>query len=167
MRILISDYSGHPFPVELSRELVRLGHTVRHLHFAGFQTPKGKLLVQADDPPSLEIEGITLGQPFAKSSFVKRWRQERAVGRAIAVNFGSDEMVTISKLVDMTSEVAGKPVGKRYIPGPTGVRGRNSDNRLIAAELGWRPQQSLHDGLVKTYSWIEQQVEAQRQQDAA
>ena len=76
-------------------------------------------------------------------------------------------MVTISKLVDMASDVAGKPVGRRYIPGPTGVRGRNSDNRLIAAELGWQPEQSLHDGLVKTYAWIDQQVEAQRQQDAA
>ena len=74
MRILISDYSGHPFQVELSRELARRGHTVRHLHFAGFQTPKGKLLVQPEDPPSLEIEGITLGQPFAKSAFVKRWQ---------------------------------------------------------------------------------------------
>ena len=82
-------------------------------------------------------------------------------------NIGSDEMVTISKLVDMASEVANKPVGKRYIPGPTGVRGRNSDNRLIAAELGWRPQAALRDGLVKTYTWIAQQVEAQRQPEAA
>jgi GDP-D-mannose 3',5'-epimerase len=76
-------------------------------------------------------------------------------------NIGSDEMVTISGLVDMVSELAGKPVGKRYVPGPTGVRGRNSDNRLIEAELGWRPSEPLRDGLAKTYEWIEAQVMAQ------
>jgi len=65
-------------------------------------------------------------------------------------NIGSDEMVTISQLVDMVSAIAGKPVGKRYVPGPTGVRGRNSDNRLIEAELGWRPGEPLRDGLAKT-----------------
>ena len=73
-------------------------------------------------------------------------------------NIGSDEMVTISGLVDLVSDVAGKPVGKRYVPGPTGVRGRNSDNRLIEAELGWRPSEPLRDGLAKTYAWIEAQV---------
>ena len=76
-------------------------------------------------------------------------------------NIGSDEMVTISGLVDMVSELAAKPVGKRYVPGPTGVRGRNSDNRLIEAELGWRPSEPLRDGLAKTYAWIEAQVMAQ------
>ena len=76
-------------------------------------------------------------------------------------NIGSDEMVTISGLVDMVSDLAGKPVGKRYVPGPTGVRGRNSDNRLIEAELGWRPSEPLRDGLAKTYAWIEAQVMAQ------
>ena len=77
-------------------------------------------------------------------------------------NIGSDEMVTISGLVDMVSDVAGKPVGKRYVPGPTGVRGRNSDNRLIEAELGWRPSEPLRDGLAKTYAWIEAQVLADK-----
>lgn len=76
-------------------------------------------------------------------------------------NIGSDEMVTISGLVDMVSDLAAKPVGKRYVPGPTGVRGRNSDNRLIEAELGWRPSEPLRDGLAKTYAWIEAQVMAQ------
>ena len=76
-------------------------------------------------------------------------------------NIGSDEMVTISGLVDVVSDLAGKPVGKRYVPGPTGVRGRNSDNRLIEAELGWRPSEPLRDGLAKTYAWIEAQVLAQ------
>ena len=73
-------------------------------------------------------------------------------------NIGSDEMVTISGLVDMVSDIAGKPVSKRYVPGPTGVRGRNSDNRLIDTELGWRPSEPLRDGLARTYAWIEAQV---------
>ena len=74
------------------------------------------------------------------------------------VNVGSDEMVTINQLVDMVCSVAGKTLRKNHIPGPTGVRGRNSDNRLISEKLGWQPSQSLIKGLEKTYAWIEQQV---------
>ncbi len=84
MRILISDYSGHPFQVQLSRELARRGHRVRHVHFAGFQTPKGNLLRQPDDPAGFEVVGVTLNHVFAKASFVRRRRQEIAVGAAIA-----------------------------------------------------------------------------------
>src|SRR4029079_1408003 len=59
------------------------------------------------------------------------------------VNVGSDEMVTINQLVDYVAAIAGKTIYKNHIPGPTGVRGRNSDNRLIAERLNWRPSQSL------------------------
>jgi GDP-D-mannose 3',5'-epimerase len=75
------------------------------------------------------------------------------------VNIGSDEMVTINQLVDVACEVAGKTVVKKHIPGPLGVRGRNSDNRLIGEKLGWRPNAPLKDGIAKTYSWILEQVE--------
>ena len=74
------------------------------------------------------------------------------------VNIGSEEMVTINQLVDMTAEIAGKRIGKRHIPGPQGVRGRRSDNRLIKKELGWEPTESLRKGLEKTYGWIESQT---------
>lgn len=74
------------------------------------------------------------------------------------VNIGSDEMVTINNLVDIAAEVAGKNVVKKHVPGPLGVRGRNSDNRLIKAKLGWAPTQPLKEGVTKTYKWIEQQV---------
>lgn len=74
------------------------------------------------------------------------------------VNIGSDEMVTINQLVDMVSEIAGKTLHKFHIAGPTGVRGRNSDNRLIEEKLGWRPTAPLYAGLEKTYEWIELQV---------
>jgi GDP-D-mannose 3',5'-epimerase len=78
------------------------------------------------------------------------------------VNVGSDEMVTINQLVDIVSEIAGKRLRKVHIPGPTGVRGRNSDNALISEKLGWRPSQPLRKGLEVTYAWIESQVMSNR-----
>jgi nucleoside-diphosphate-sugar epimerase len=76
------------------------------------------------------------------------------------VNIGSEEMVTINQLAEMIMEIAGKKVALRHIPGPLGVRGRNSDNRMIREELGWAPSRPLREGLEKTYPWIAQQVEA-------
>ncbi len=78
------------------------------------------------------------------------------------VNIGSDEMVTINRLVDMVAQVAGKRIEKRHIIGPTGVRGRNSDNRLIAEKLLWKPIAELQDGLRPTYNWIDQQNNQQK-----
>ena len=74
------------------------------------------------------------------------------------VNIGSDEMVTINKLVDITCEIAGKQLNKKHIDGPVGVRGRNSDNKLIKEKLGWSPDATLKDGISKTYGWILEQV---------
>ncbi len=74
------------------------------------------------------------------------------------VNIGSEEMVTIDQLADLIMNVAGKQLEKRHIPGPLGVRGRNSDNRLIREKLGWAPSQRLITGLEATYAWIEHQV---------
>jgi GDP-D-mannose 3',5'-epimerase len=79
-------------------------------------------------------------------------------GFAGPVNIGSAEMVSINQLVDMVAEIAGKQLRKVHVPGPQGVRGRNSDNRLIAGELGWQPTQPLRAGLEKTYAWVEAQV---------
>lgn len=76
------------------------------------------------------------------------------------VNIGSDEMVTINKLVEMVSEIANKHVEVTHISGPLGVRGRNSDNRLIMQKLGWAPRQPLFEGLTATYEWISSQVKA-------
>jgi nucleoside-diphosphate-sugar epimerase len=74
------------------------------------------------------------------------------------VNIGSEEMVTINQLVDVVADIAGKHVEKNHINGPLGVRGRNSDNRLIREKLHWAPSQTLRAGLEKTYQWIETQV---------
>jgi nucleoside-diphosphate-sugar epimerase len=77
------------------------------------------------------------------------------------VNIGSDEMVSINKLVEMVKGIANKPDIKiKHIEGPLGVRGRNSDNCLIKEKLGWAPDYPLIDGLKKTYPWIEEQVKS-------
>jgi GDP-D-mannose 3',5'-epimerase len=76
------------------------------------------------------------------------------------VNIGSEEMVSINQLAQMIMDIAGKRLSIRHIPGPTGVRGRNSDNRLIRRELGWEPTEPLVRGLERTYAWIEEQVRA-------
>lgn len=78
------------------------------------------------------------------------------------VNIGSDEMVKINQLADMIIEIAGKKLTKKYISGPLGVRGRNSDNRLIYEKLGWKPTKSLREGISITYKWIEGEVEKQK-----
>jgi len=76
------------------------------------------------------------------------------------VNIGSEEMVTINQLVDMVCEIAGKRLKKRHdLTKPQGVRGRNSDNRLIREKLGWAPSMPLKEGLRRTYAWIEQEVQ--------
>ena len=74
------------------------------------------------------------------------------------VNIGSEEMVTINKLVDITASIAGKTVEKDYIDGPLGVRGRNSNNDLIREKLNWDYSQSLEKGIKVTYKWIKEQM---------
>lgn len=78
------------------------------------------------------------------------------------VNIGSEEMVSINDLVQMTADIAGKRVSMKHVKGPLGVRGRNSDNRLIQEKLGWAPSESLRTGLEKTYLWISKEVEKKR-----
>lgn len=75
------------------------------------------------------------------------------------VNIGSEEMVTINQLVDLAADIAGKTVAKNYkLDAPVGVRGRNSDNKLIRKVLNWDYQVSLREGMQKTYVWIEGQL---------
>jgi nucleoside-diphosphate-sugar epimerase len=82
------------------------------------------------------------------------------------VNVGSEEMVTINQLVRMVADIAGKTIHIKHIDGPLGVRGRNSDNRMIQERLGWAPSQTLMNGLETTYAWIETQVRNSIQQGA-
>ncbi len=78
------------------------------------------------------------------------------------VNIGSEEMVSINQLAAMVMEIAGKQLSVKHIPGPQGVRGRNSDNQLIFEKLGWKPDAPLKDGLRETYKWIDAQVKSSK-----
>ena len=75
------------------------------------------------------------------------------------LNIGSSEMVTINNLVDIIEKIAGVSLSRTYnLSAPKGVRGRNSDNSQVVKKLSWEPQVNLHEGLNKTYRWIESQV---------
>ncbi len=79
------------------------------------------------------------------------------------VNIGSEEMISINNLAKMAMDIAQKDLSINNIDGPTGVRGRCSDNRLIQEKLGWKPTWPLRKGMEKTYAWIAEQVEAKKQ----
>jgi nucleoside-diphosphate-sugar epimerase len=81
------------------------------------------------------------------------------------VNIGSDEMVSINQLAQAVIRIANKKLSIRHVSGPLGVRGRNSDNRLIRQKLGWCPSQRLEEGLAKTYKWVAKQVEAWKESE--
>jgi nucleoside-diphosphate-sugar epimerase len=74
------------------------------------------------------------------------------------LNLGQDRLVSINTLADLVADAAGISVKKRHVPGPQGVRGRNSDNSRLREVLGWEPEISLEDGLARTYAWVEAQV---------
>jgi len=74
------------------------------------------------------------------------------------LNLGQDRMVTINELADMVAAIAGIRITKKHVPGPQGVRGRNSDNTRLREVLKWEPEISLENGLARTYAWIENQV---------
>jgi nucleoside-diphosphate-sugar epimerase len=78
------------------------------------------------------------------------------------VNIGSEEMVTINQLAELVMEIAGKRLPLRHITGPLGVRARNSDNKLISEQLGWKPSHPLRVGMEKTYRWIQEQIRMAR-----
>lgn len=75
------------------------------------------------------------------------------------VNIGSDEMVSINEFAKLIIDISGKTLDIKYVPGPTGVKGRNSDNALIFEKLNWKPTKRLRPWLTDLYKWIEKQVD--------
>jgi len=97
MKILVNDFSGHPFQIQLSRQLAKRGHTVLHTYCASFLTPHGALNSQKRDSDRLHIQAIQLDAPFEKHALWKRWRQERKIGRALveaAAKFKPDIIIS-------------------------------------------------------------------------
>ena len=74
------------------------------------------------------------------------------------VNIGSEEMISINDFAQMAIDISGKKLNIKNIPGPTGVRGRNSDNKLLFEKLNWQPTMPLREGMEKTYKWIASQL---------
>lgn len=75
------------------------------------------------------------------------------------INIGSEEMISINDLAKMVIDISGKNIAIKNIPGPVGVRGRNSNNDLIRNVLNWEPKYKLYDGMVKTYDWVKSQID--------
>jgi glycosyltransferase involved in cell wall biosynthesis len=108
MRIAIVDYSGHAFPIQLSRALAGKGHDVLHLHFSEFQSPHGRLEKHADDPTNLTVQPVSLGRPFPKYSLFKRRFEEIKIGKAFAATisaFGPDIVVACNCPLDCALQV--------------------------------------------------------------
>jgi nucleoside-diphosphate-sugar epimerase len=74
------------------------------------------------------------------------------------LNLGSDRMISINDLVALIATIAGKTITISHVPGPIGVQGRNSHNRLIKDQLDWSPSHNLEHGLKITYTWIKEQL---------
>ena len=83
-RILIHDYAGHPFQIQLSRELASRGHTVQHVHSASVQTPQGALNRRSDDAGGFDVQAIRLPATIEKVAYFRRYWQERDYGRRLA-----------------------------------------------------------------------------------
>lgn len=152
MRIVVHDYAGHPFQVQLARELARRGHSTLHLHSASFQTPKGATAIRPGDPASLLIEGLRLDTPFRKyGNFVLRRRQEIAYGRiaarrisafqpdaVISANTPLDAQVIVQRAAKRTrarftfwlQDIYSDAIG-RYASGLAGAWYRRIERRLL------------------------------------
>jgi nucleoside-diphosphate-sugar epimerase len=75
------------------------------------------------------------------------------------LNLGQDRLISINQLANMVAAVAGIEISPKHVPGPQGVRGRNSDNTRLRQVLGWEPEISLEEGIARTYTWIETRVQ--------
>lgn len=118
MRVVICDYAGHPFQVELSRCLAHRGHPVLHLHFADLQAPKGDLTVLSGDSPNFHVEGIRTGVGFDKGRFLRRWILETRVGQLMArraIEFAPDVVVGCNMPLD-AQKMLRKACAARGVP---------------------------------------------------
>ena len=117
MRIAVADYSGHPFQVQLSRQLAARGHSVLHLHFSEFLTPKGRLDRDANDPTTFTSEAVSLGRPFSKYSFIVRRHQEIEVGRRFVARIGTfepDVVISSNMPLDAIRQIVHAKRKQRY-----------------------------------------------------
>ena len=109
MRVLIHDYSGHPFQVQLSRSLAARGHEVLHLYSGSIPTPQAMLNRRADDPPGFQVRALTLSQPVAKYDYLQRFTQELAYARLLekaAMAYRPAIVICSNTPIDIASRLA-------------------------------------------------------------
>lgn len=121
-------------------------------------------VAEADDGGVIEIwgDGTQTRSFLYVDDCLDGIRALMASTRSGAANIGSEEMVSINDFGRLIIRIAGKTLAIRNVPGPVGVRGRNSDNRLMLRETGWQPTVSLEKGISRTYRWVATEVEAER-----
>ena len=120
-----------------------------------------KVLLTTDENQSIEIwgDGKQTRSFLYIDDCIEATRRLMASDFSKPINIGSEEMITIKALVEMAARIESKPIQVVCdVNGPTGVRGRNSDNRLIRRVLGWDYEIPLESGLARTYFWIKEQL---------
>ena len=81
----------------------------------------------------------------------------------VPINLGSTEMVDMNQFARIALAYKGKEhLPLKHIDGPMGVRGRNSNSKLILEKLQWEPSIKIADGLKKTIDWIEGEIEKEQ-----
>jgi colanic acid biosynthesis glycosyl transferase WcaI len=117
-RILVHDFSGHPFQAQLSRELARRGHEVRHVHCDSYVSGRGNVTRTADDPPTLSFHPVSLDEPFNKYSPRRRFQQEVQYGKRFASavsDFGPDVVIESNDPL-LAKAVSARRMAKAGIP---------------------------------------------------
>lgn len=120
MRILVHDWSGHPFQVQLSRELSKNDNVVRHVYCSSFQTPRGNLSLKDSDPANFDICPVSLSETFHKDKFIKRRSQEIKVGKLIGkeiTKFKPDIVISSNAPIDAQRKIisATRRAGAKFI----------------------------------------------------
>jgi Nucleoside-diphosphate-sugar epimerases len=117
-------------------------------------------VAEAQDGGSIEVwgDGVQTRSFLYIDECLEAVRRLMDSGFTGPVNIGSEEMISINDFAKMTIDISGKNLSIKNIEGPTGVRGRNSDNHLLREKIGWAPSQPLRKGMVETYNWIKKQV---------
>lgn len=137
-RILVHDFSGHPFQMELSRELARRGHQVLHVYCSSYTTGRGRLDVEPGDPPTLAVTAVSLGEAFSKYSPITRLRQEALYAKrflAVALPFNPDVVIESNDPLVAKFRIAHR-LGKAGVPWVFWLQDLYSV--AIAGELGRR-----------------------------
>ena len=140
MRIIVSDYSGHPFQVQLSRALAERGHEVLHIYSATFQTPKGDLVRRPTDAPTFDIKGVVSSRPFVKDNIFKRRTCEIEIGKLLGaeiVRYRPDVVISSNAAIDAQKHIyrAARDVGARFVFWVQDLYGEGI-SRVLGGKLG-------------------------------